>query len=269
MTGRPIVQLLIIDPQNDFCDLPGAALPVPGANADLTRLAALLARRGDAIDAVDVTLDSHSAFDIAHPAWWRDADGAAPAPFTPISVAEVETGRWLARDPARQAQSLAYVRALAERGRYQLLVWPEHCLVGSWGHGVQQALAGALANWSRGRLRPVGYVAKGTNAGTEHYSAIQAEVPDAADAATLPDPRWIARLAAADTILVGGEALSHCVASTVRDLADRLGADGAGKLVLLTDCASPVPGFEAQGQAFIDDMRSRGMRTATSTGWLA
>ena len=27
------LQLLLIDPQNDFCDLPGAALPVPGAVA--------------------------------------------------------------------------------------------------------------------------------------------------------------------------------------------------------------------------------------------
>ena len=34
--------LLIIDPQNDFCDLPHAALPVSGANADLMRLAQLI-----------------------------------------------------------------------------------------------------------------------------------------------------------------------------------------------------------------------------------
>ena len=44
-------QLLIIDPQNDFCDLPPAlcppgeapALPVAGAHADLQRLAAFIA----------------------------------------------------------------------------------------------------------------------------------------------------------------------------------------------------------------------------------
>ena len=43
------IQLLMIDPQNDFCDLPPAlcppgeapALPVAGAHADLQRLAAL------------------------------------------------------------------------------------------------------------------------------------------------------------------------------------------------------------------------------------
>jgi nicotinamidase-related amidase len=37
---KPIVNthLLIIDPQNDFMDQPGAALPVTGATADMERL---------------------------------------------------------------------------------------------------------------------------------------------------------------------------------------------------------------------------------------
>ena len=48
------VHLLAIDPQNDFCDLPaeGAAaptLPVPGAHADMQRLAALLRMQGGRI----------------------------------------------------------------------------------------------------------------------------------------------------------------------------------------------------------------------------
>ncbi|WP_035059791.1 hypothetical protein [Andreprevotia chitinilytica] len=263
------VQLLIIDPQNDFCDIDGAALPVPGANADLQRVAALVAQQGEMFSAIHVTLDSHNPLDIAHPAWWRDATGQSPSPFTLISVADVLEGKWLARDPAQQATSLAYVQALAERARYQLIIWPEHCLIGSWGHNLQQDLFDALATWGRTQLKAVNYVGKGTNPITEHYSAIQAEVPDATDPTTLPDARWIAQLAQADTILIAGEALSHCVASTVRDLADQLGAANVSKLVLLTDCASPVAGFEALGQSFIDEMVARGMRTATSQNCLA
>jgi nicotinamidase/pyrazinamidase len=34
--------------------------------------------------------------------------------------------------------------------------------------------------------------------------------------------------------------------------------------VLLTDCMSPVGGFEAQHQAFLDDMRAQGVRLMTS-----
>ena len=36
------LQLLVIDPQNDFMDIAGAALPVPGASADMGRLADLV-----------------------------------------------------------------------------------------------------------------------------------------------------------------------------------------------------------------------------------
>ena len=39
--------LLIIDPQNDFLDIEGAALPVPGANADMHRLADWLTQHAE------------------------------------------------------------------------------------------------------------------------------------------------------------------------------------------------------------------------------
>ncbi len=113
-------------------------------------------------------------------------------------------------------------------------------------------------------MRGINYVTKGTNPGTEHYSAIQAEVPDAHDPDTQANRALLAQLDKADTILVAGEALSHCVASTVRDIADQLGADKVGKLMLLTDCASPVGGFETLGEAFVTEMLGRGMRVATS-----
>lgn len=75
------VHLLIIDPQNDFCDLPAQylpvdpltgqavapALPVPGAHADMQRLARFVDATAPALSAVTVTLDSHHRLDIAHP----------------------------------------------------------------------------------------------------------------------------------------------------------------------------------------------------------
>ncbi|GGP22445.1 hypothetical protein [Silvimonas iriomotensis] len=262
--AKAATQLLLIDPQNDFCDIPGAALPVPGANADMQRVADLLARHAARFDAIHVTLDSHRPIDIAHPAWWRDASGQSPAPFTLITQTEVQQGRWQARDPALQAASLRYVQELTRRGHYQLLVWPEHCLIGSWGHNVHAGLFAALNQWSRQQIRPVHYQIKGLNPGTEHYSAIEAEVPDPADPHTLPDQDWIARLQTADTIVIAGEALSHCVAGTVRDLARQLGDAHVHKLLLLTDCSSAVSGFEEAGNTFVQELVARGMRTATS-----
>lgn len=260
--------LLIIDPQNDFCDIPGAALPVAGAQVDMQRVAALIARAGEQIDAIHITLDSHHPIDIAHPGWWMDADGQAPAPFTLISAEDVQKGVWRPRDAANAAHSLAYVKELAAHGRHQLIVWPEHCLIGSWGHNVHNAVAGAANAWARGRQTQVNYVIKGTNPRTEHYSAVAAEVPDADDAETGVNAAFIAQLAQADRILVAGEALSHCVAATVRDIVQQLAlsdADAAKRITLLSDCASPVGGFEALGVAFVEEMTARGMQTCRST----
>jgi nicotinamidase/pyrazinamidase len=285
MTAQQNVRLLLIDPQNDFCDIPEDELPmlphgtaagipraparpalaVAGADADMKRLADLIARIGPSLSGIHVTLDSHHAVDIAHPAWWRDADGASPRPFTVITAADIVRGAWQAREPRLQAHSRAYVEALEAEGRYQLVVWPEHCLLGTWGHNIHAAVNAALDDWTRRNLRQVDFIVKGLNPKTEHYSAVRAEVPDPDDPSTLPNRRLADSLADADVIMVAGEALSHCVANTVRDLAELLGDDGVGKLVLLTDCTSPVGGFEGVGADFVRDLTARGMRTALST----
>ena len=258
--------LLIVDPQRDFCD-PQGALYVGGAERDMDRLAEFVRRQGAGIRAIHVTLDSHHPVDVAHPAYWRDADGHQPAPFTLISAAEVESGRWRTADPAWQARALDYVRALEARQRYQLCIWPPHCLIGSPGHAVAPVLFDALADWERERLRPVQYVLKGDNIHTEHYSAVQAEVPDPADPGTQRNRGLVDALRRADRVIVAGEAGSHCVANTVRDLivARAGGAVDPARITLLQDAVSPVAGFETFQEDFLRDLTGQGMALARTT----
>ena len=259
-------QLLIVDPQVDFCDPARGALYVPGAEHDIARLADLLSRFGSRIDAVHVTLDTHHAFDIAHPVSWKDAAGAHPAPFTTIRAADIAAGRWRPVKPELFDRVLAYARALEAGGRYDLTIWPPHCLIGSEGHAVAQPLFDALKAWeSRGT--PVDYVRKGENPLTEHYSAVKAEVPDPSDPQTQPNTALLASLNTADIVLVAGEAASHCVANTVRDIAAAFGDQAVQKLVLLTDATSPVAGFEGLEKEFVQDLTALGMRFGTTTDW--
>ena len=277
--------LLLIDPQNDFCDLPAAAsgagdgvgstpaLPVAGADADMRRVADLIERGGTGLDDIVITLDSHHRVDIAHPTFWRTGDGAAVAPFTAITAAQVRAGAFVPADATVLPRVLAYLDALEAQGRYSLMVWPVHCEIGSWGQNVHSAVRAAYNQWEDRRLRQVLKVTKGDNPWTEHYSALQAEVPDADDAATWLNRSLLARLDAYDTIWIAGEASSHCVKATVEHLADHLPSllpsGRLGKLVLLTDGMSPVGGFEAQAADFIARMRQRGARTATCAQALA
>jgi nicotinamidase/pyrazinamidase len=241
-------QLLIIDPQEDFCNPATGALYVAGAEADIARIATLLRLPGD-FDAIHVTLDTHHLLDIAHPLWWKDRAGASPAPFTIIE----DLSQWHAANPAHQARSEAYVAALACNGRYPLCIWPPHCLIGSAGHAVAAELFSAICGWES---------RKGENPFTEHYSAIAADVPDPSDPTTLPNQALLAALAQADEILVCGEAGSHCVASTVRDLVTQ--GIPALKLTLLTDAFSPVPGFSHLQDTFLAELKAAGARLTTT-----
>ena len=112
------LHLLIIDPQNDFCDLPevylprrtgehtpGPALPVPGAHGDMLRVADLIGRGGAGLGSISITLDSHHRLDIAHPMFWMDSDGKAVSPFTEITAANVVDGKYAPRDPASRPRA--------------------------------------------------------------------------------------------------------------------------------------------------------------------
>ncbi|ARU06035.1 cysteine hydrolase [Comamonas serinivorans] len=277
--SRARVQLLLIDPQNDFCDLPATwwgrdalsgeavapSLPVAGAHADMQRLAGWLRQHGAQLDAITVTLDSHQRIDIAHPGFWRTRSGDAVAPFTAITAAQVRSGEYRPVRDDDVSRVLAYLDQLEVQGRYTHMVWPVHCEVGRFGHGVHAALAEALADWQLARGQAVRHVFKGLNPWTEHYSAFLAEVPDAGDPATALNTRLLAELDAADCLIVAGEAGSHCVRASCEHLVQYLPSGRPERLVLLTDCMSPVAGFEAAQADFLQAMRAHGVRLATST----
>jgi nicotinamidase-related amidase len=254
--------LLVIDPQNDFLDIPGASLPVPGGNADMQRLADWLLAHLQQVQSLTVTLDSHASIGVERTSFWLDAQGQPVAPFTLITAADVQRGRYTPRHPAQRAEALAYVQALEAGGQRQLLVWPVHCVVGSWGHNLHSALAQAIAAWEMHSGKTCDKVLKGQHPLTEQYSAFRAEVPRADDARTQLNRTLLQSLAAqSGTLLVAGEALSHCVAASVDDMLAHLPAARLQHTVLLTDCMSPVSGFEAVGQDFLQRARTQGMQT--------
>lgn len=257
------IELLVIDPQNDFCN-PKGALFVQGADEDSKRLAAMIRRLKGKIYDIHVTLDTHHLLDIAHPIFWKDSSGKHPNPFTIISADDVEKGTWTTTNPRFLDRAKDYVKGLAKNSRYPLCIWPPHCLIGTWGHNVQSDVAEALLEWEKG-FAFVDYVTKGSNLWTEHYSAVQADVPDPADPSTLLNTRLIQTLTDADVIGITGQALSHCVANTVRDIANNFGEDNIKKLVLLEDTTSSVGGFEKMGTDFVKEMTARGMQISKST----
>jgi len=261
------LHLMVIDPQQDFCD-PDGALSVPGADEDMKRLAGFVKRAGKKIYDIHCTLDTHHHFDISHPVFWVDGDGKQPDPFTIITVDDFKKGVWRSTNPQLQAYAGDYVEQLAANKRYPLCIWPPHCLIGTGGHAVVSELADAFLKWEQDQIGMVNYVTKGSNFKTEHYSAVQADVPDPNDPSTMLNIGLIRTLEDADLIVLSGEASSHCLKFTVEDIADTFDEKHIQKMVLLEDCCSPVPGFESQAEEFIQKMSARGMKVDQSDKFL-
>jgi len=256
------IRLLIIDPQNDFMDVAGAALPVPSAHADMQRLAQFVDTMAGAIDDMVVTLDSHATVSIERTTFWLDADDAPVAPFTAITAAQLRAGQYRPRDGNRTDDALRYLQALEAGGERTLIVWPVHCVLGTWGHAITQVLSDSITRWEWASGRNCDRVLKGQNTMTEQYSAFRADVPRADDARTLINRSLLERLGGGDEVLlVAGEALSHCVAASGQDMLAQFDTQRLRNTVFLTDCMSPVTGFEDAGLVFLEQLRAQGVRT--------
>ena len=259
-TDRTRTALLLVDVQNTFC-LPEFELFVGGRSGrgaieDNERLCAFLYRSLGRVTEIVVTLDTHTAVQIFHPVFWVDAAGEHPPAHTVIATGDVESGRWrvnphiaaaVAPRPGLdvQAWALHYVRRLAEGGRYPLVVWPYHSMVGGIGHALVSAVEEAVFFHSIARQSPTRVEVKGTNALTENYSALQPEVTEDASGAPIAAANrgLVEHLLGFDAVIVAGQAKSHCVAWTVESLLSEIRARDprlARRVHLLEDASSPV-----------------------------
>jgi nicotinamidase-related amidase len=144
------------------------------------------------------------------------------------------------------------------------MVWPVHSEIGTWGHGVHAEVQAACRDWQVTRQRAVTHVFKGSHPWTEHYSALAAEVPDPQVPDTCLNHALLGTLLQARRLVVAGEASSHCVRATVELLLEAAPSGFAPRVVLLTDCMSPVHGFAAQHADFLQRMQAAGVQLHTT-----
>lgn len=284
--------LLLIDVQKDFH--PGGSLAIPTADQDAERIAALIRQNSDKIHRIVATMDSHQKLHIAHPSFWcpgekNTGDKKIPDPFTIITAQDLENDVWRPRPDLNVSKDLLdptifgniekvqdadgklcmkkycieYARRLEERGRFKICVWPEHCLLGSAGHGMVTVVLEAIHEWTAKTGRTVEWLMKGQNLLTEMYSALEADV--AVSKETAFNDSLQSSLLETDRLIVCGQAMSHCVNYTLRDIVNHWPKEKIANIELLTDCASAVPGFEDAAQTFQKDMMSVGVKLCKSS----
>lgn len=293
------LHLLLIDVQKDFC-FPEGSLYVGGRSGrgaieDNQRIAEFVYRNLGALTEITTTLDTHLAYQIFFPDFWIDAQDAPLTAHRVVTAEQIRAGearpnpamaRWLCGGNYTWLckQVLHYGQELERVGKYQLYLWPPHCLLGTDGHALAGVIAEARLFHSYARAAQSTAEVKGGNPLTENYSVLRPEVTSRFDGGALAqrNTQFIATLLAADAVIIAGQAASHCVKSTIDDLLDEIVAADpqlARKIYLLTDCMSSVTvpdgrggfavDFTAEAEAALQRFASAGMHLVTSTTPLA
>lgn len=251
---RKDTALLLIDPQNDFCDSENGALGVSGAEEDCKKIYNDLIT--GYVDNIFVTMDTHYPFDISHPVFWTDKDGYHPEPLTVIKSSEIGD-KWY---PAEGYEEWAkrYVKILEEQGEYDHIIWPEHCAHGSWGHMLNSTISKGLAAWSRAKKKNYNVIEKGKNPFTEHFGAFQSQVEISGHPDTFFNKELLNHLKSHSKVHLAGEAESHCVAYTLHQINQLEDTEINQKLVVHKNCMSPVQGFEGVADGVFNKASERG-----------
>ena len=251
--------LLCVDVQNSFCT-PGFELFVAGRSGnaaveDNRRLCSFIYSNLHLIHRITPTMDTHQAMQIFHGLFLVNESGNHPAPFTMVTEEDVKAGRWRVNpavcaglgmdEDSLQAYLLEYTRQLSRSGKYDLVTWPYHAMLGGIGHALVPAVEEAIFFHTVARKSQPDVQIKGSNPLTEHYSVLGPEVVSDASGKRIArrNEALVETLAAYDAVVIAGQAKSHCVAWTIDDLLSDLRQEDPGlarKVYLLEDCTSAV-----------------------------
>lgn len=284
------VHVLDIDDQFDF-DFPAGTLFVSGRSGTggmdaAKRRVEFIYRYLGVISQITNTMDTHLPFQVFYGSAHLNRDGDHPAPHTVISAADYMAN--YRPNPAMAAQIGVdavwlqrqfnyYCQELEKSGKYQLYIWPYHCMLGSPGHRLAGVMEEARLFHCFARGAENLPEIKGGNPLTEHYSIFAPEVTTTWDGRPIPgaqkNVRLIKALLSDHRVFIMGEAASHCVRTSVADfLTEVQSVDPAlaKKVVILRDCTTAVvvPGvvdFTDEAERAIQNFQDAGMNVVDST----
>lgn len=234
--------LLIIDPQNDFVDAGEGKLYVPGAGRAIKNLTDWIRENNESLARIIVTQDSHLSYHIGHSVFWKEY----PMYDTEISYEDVLSGKYNPRLPQSEYgeelsdEILDYFKALSELGKTHR-IWPEHCILGSWGWSLPEILVEALNIWSiKGYGLKYDILQKGIYPYKEMYSAMSyADGTQEIDVHDFILESILSNYDSLGKIYIAGVAKDYCVAETVKDI---LGFKKTiqGRIVFLEQCMAAI-----------------------------
>jgi nicotinamidase-related amidase len=270
--------LMIIDMQVDFCHADGS-LNVPGALDDIRRLIEFILTNLDKLTSVFASLDSHLLYQIFYRTWWRLMTGQKPDFFTEVYKSQkpshalaksIDVGD--IRPMLDPVESINYVEALQTQANKPLCIWTYHTMLGTPGQALDPALFEVLAFHAFARKAQLNFLQKGQIPQTEMYGILSPEVKKPKHPQGGFNTDFLNILMKHDKVIVAGEAKSHCVLESLRQIIQffmQSDPTVLKKLYILEDCMSsvkhPAIDFESIANAEFDKFRTSGVNIIKST----
>ena len=243
------VLFLGIDVQQDFMD--NGSLGVAGAHGDVERMTKFIYNNMDKITNIAVSIDTHTPHQIFHPCWWIDENGNNPAPYTPITLQDLDNGKWRpVIDPIRSRQ---YVKHLEQDGKKTLVIWSYHCIQGTTGCALENQFSNMIYFHSVARKTVVRRIVKGTDPLSEMYGIIKPEY----DTKNYINLSLLNDFEKYDKIIVAGEARDYCVYESLKQMLEHYNnrPDILQKFFILEDCMSAI-GDKSDVDKMYDDLQN-------------
>jgi nicotinamidase-related amidase len=244
-------KLFGIDLQNEFTKA-GFPLCVPGAPEDTQRIVNIIRSYSECIDDIVLTADTHPIDHIGHAGWWKLKGGSEPNAFTLVTSDAVHNGEILPANEYQLQYGMSYISILK-----QAMIWNTHCVPGTESHRINASVMAAVLEWGG----TPSIIKKGFDRDSEAFGAFQSEFLNGHPGTDFNWNLYADLIRDKLPIVVVGEARSHCVRRTIEQFVDRVKRNDdypLKRLIILEDCMSDVPGFEADGEKFIQDMKDCG-----------
>lgn len=285
------IKILSIDNQRDF-NFPDGSLYVGGRSGtgamDAQKNAVeFIYKYLNIITDITSTLDTHFPIQIFFSPCHIDQSGNFVPPNTIISYDDYRTGKYQANPAIAKEFNLSpialnkqftyYLQELEKSGKYNLMIWPYHCLLGSKGHALAGTVEEAIQFHSLTRNSVNLFEIKGGSPYTEYYSIFAPEVKTMYDGRAIPscnkNVSLINKLIDSNVVIIIGEASSHCVKESIKDLLYELKQSDESllkKVYILKDCMASVviPGiidFTDDAEQAFKLFESEGMHVVEST----
>lgn len=250
-----------IDVQQDFMD--NGALGVPGAHGDVERMTRFIYNNMDKISNIAVSIDTHTPHQIFHPCWWIDENGNNPAPYTPITLADLDSGKW--RAVINPMASRDYVEHLEKDGKKTLCVWPYHCIQGTTGCALENQFSNMIYFHSVAKKSVVQRIVKGQDPLSEMYGVIKPEY----DTNGYINLDFLNKIEKFDKVIIGGEARDYCVYESLKQMFEHYknNTETLKKIYVLEDCMSAIGNPDDVDKMYADLQNQYHFNIVKSTEW--